>query len=158
MIISDQRHTPDYIINAVRRTLRTIDCDPASNEIAQRSIKARQFYTQENSGLDHEWVGNVFLNPPYSAGKHLPFAKKLVSEIIKGNVSQAIVITSSDSSPAWFREYAKISVAICLTPRIEFHNPYAESSTNNAANFIFYYGHSVELFKKNFNFGSVYIK
>lgn len=157
-IITNERYTPRYIIKAAKDTMGSIDCDPASNIQAQKIVQALVFHTENDSGLSKNWEGNIFLNPPYSAGLHLPFAKKLVHQIKINNIKQAIIITPSDSSPKWFKEYNSIANAICLTPRIEFYNPYKASSSNNATNFIFYYGDNIDEFQKYFNFGSIYLK
>ena len=57
-------YTPDKIVEAARSVMGSIDLDPASNPIANAIVKAETFYTEEDNGLEQDWTGNVFLNPP----------------------------------------------------------------------------------------------
>jgi hypothetical protein len=43
-----------------------IDCDPASHEAAQRTVRATRYYTKHDNGLAQLWHGRCWLNPPYS--------------------------------------------------------------------------------------------
>ena len=152
MILKDERYTPAEIVEAARRVMGSIDVDPASSDIAQQTVKAGTYYTLENSGLEKDWPGNVFLNAPFSPGKHLPFAKKLIEQVDAGITQQAVVVTRADSSTEWFRCYDSRCQALALTPRVQFHNPYKTGSDggNNATNFIFYIGDHADRFKKEF--------
>jgi hypothetical protein len=58
---NNEWYTPAKYIEAARAVLGSIDVDPASNNIAQRIVGAAKYYTKENSGLDKEWHGNVWL-------------------------------------------------------------------------------------------------
>jgi ParB family transcriptional regulator, chromosome partitioning protein len=42
------------------------DLDPASCEEANQTVKATKFYGAADNGLEHEWYGKIWLNPPYS--------------------------------------------------------------------------------------------
>lgn len=150
MILKDERYTPAEIVEAARRVMGSIDVDPASSDIAQQTVKAGKYYTLENSGLEKDWPGNVFLNAPFSPGKHLPFAKKLAEQVDAGITQRAIIVTRSDSSTEWFRCYDSRCQALALTRRIEFYNPYLPSSRNMDTNFIFYIGDHADRFKKEF--------
>lgn len=55
-------YTPAYIVEAARRVMGRIFLDPASCDIANRTVKASMIYTKENNGLDVPWFGNVWLN------------------------------------------------------------------------------------------------
>jgi hypothetical protein len=52
-------YTPAKYIEAARLVLGKIDLDPASNEIAQRTVRAERHFTVETDGLNQEWHGRV---------------------------------------------------------------------------------------------------
>jgi len=93
--------TPSHIIDRVRATLGTIDVDPASHEIAQDLIQAETFYTEETNGLDKDWGGTVFCNPPYSAVLIKKFTAKFLAESENGNMSEGIILTNSGTDTIW---------------------------------------------------------
>lgn len=120
---NNEWYTPPNFIDSVRLVLGQIDLDPASNEIAQEVIKASTYYTQETNGLDKDWVGKVFMNPPYSAGLLKQFISKLVREYNSGNVSEFIVLVNNATETGWFSDLSTISEAVCFTEkRIRFHS------------------------------------
>lgn len=99
---SDSWGTPSDIVERARRCMGSIDLDPASNELAQDTVKASCYFT-ENAlslgwGVGPEWTGksNVFLNPPGgkigNESKAVLFWKKLIEEWKEGRVGQAIFI------------------------------------------------------------------
>lgn len=59
-----EQYTPPKIIDAARFVMGDIDLDPASSALANRTVRATTFYTQEQDGFAKEWCGNVWLNPP----------------------------------------------------------------------------------------------
>jgi hypothetical protein len=102
----------------------SIDIDPASNEIAQLTVKSKVFYTKETNGLNKKWCGNAWLNPPYSALLIKEFCDKLVLEKQIGNVSQFVTLTNNATETTWFNTIASVSSAFCLPRRrIKFLDP-----------------------------------
>ncbi len=66
---SQEHFTPAPIVEAARRTLGSIDLDPASCELANEVVRATAILTVEDDGLNQKWdFGDfpslVFLNPP----------------------------------------------------------------------------------------------
>ena len=57
----DEWYTPQWIIDA----LGPFDLDPCSPIVKPYEI-APVSYTKEDDGLAHDWVGTVWMNPPYS--------------------------------------------------------------------------------------------
>ena len=61
-------YTPPAVIKAVRTVLGEIDLDPASTAEANHIVGAKNFFTKDDDGLKHDWLGKIFCNPPYSRG------------------------------------------------------------------------------------------
>jgi len=105
---SNEWYTSARYIEAARAVMGSIDTDPASCELANRTIQATTYYSKEDSGLAHDWYGNVWLNPPFlkienKSGIAL-FVNKLVCEYRCGHVSQAVLLATSDCDASWFHQ------------------------------------------------------
>lgn len=65
---SNEFYTPDIFVEAARKLMGGIDCDPASCELAQQVVEAGVWYGPGSpygeDGLVEDWSGRVFLNPP----------------------------------------------------------------------------------------------
>jgi hypothetical protein len=61
-------YTPLEWVDRAREVIGTIDCDPATHWFAQRTIKATRWFDKERDGLQQQWAGNIWLNPPYARG------------------------------------------------------------------------------------------
>lgn len=112
------------VVEAAREVLGGIDLDPASSELANETVKARQFYTEQDDGLSESkrWRGRVWMNPPYG-GQAEGFVNKLLEEYEAGNVSAAIALLNSRSmATRWFQPLRVYP--LCMLERLPFHNPY----------------------------------
>jgi phage N-6-adenine-methyltransferase len=115
-------YTPECYIESARLVMGKIDLDPASSEIANQTVNANLFYTQEEDGLSKEWFGNVWMNPPYSQ----PLIFQFISKLIESNkVSQAIVLVNNGTETKWGQLLIKHSSAVCFHQgRIRFVDKY----------------------------------
>lgn len=73
---NNEWYTPSEYIEAARAVMGEINLDPASSEIANKTVKADHIYTVEDNGLEKPWFGNVWLNPPYASDLIGKFAEK----------------------------------------------------------------------------------
>jgi len=113
-------YTPAEYIEAARAVMDVIDLDPASCEYANRTVKASTYYTMEDSGLDKEWFGNVWLNPPYSVTLIKEFADKVASS----QFDQAIILVNNATETGWFKTIIdKASAIVFTTGRVHFVKP-----------------------------------
>lgn len=112
--------TPSCYIESARKVMGSIDLDPASSAISQATVKAGIYYTIENSGLDYDWEGNVFLNPPY--GRNL--IGQLIDKLFSSSVNQAIVMVNNATETKWGNKLLSHSKAVCfVTKRVKFITP-----------------------------------
>jgi phage N-6-adenine-methyltransferase len=145
-------YTPAEYINLARSVLGTIDVDPASNQIAQQTVKAAQFFTKEDDGLTKSWKGNVWLNPPYAQPLIANFADKMITEVENGNISQAIMLTNNYTDTQWFQKLASKAKIICFTRgRIRFESPKGDFAAPTQGQAFFYFGPDAERFRTDFS-------
>ena len=147
----DEWYTPQIYIDAVRNVLGSIDLDPASNDKANKVVGAATYYTKEDSGLDKEWHGTAFLNPPYKQPLVAEFTRKLVDEFIGGRVTAAILLTNNSTDTKWWQHCAAHSDAACFTAgRISFYRDREYNAPTNGQVFL-YFGDSPDKFCDEFS-------
>lgn len=149
---NNEWYTPAEYIHTVRQVLGEIDLDPASNKTAQKTVRAKRFYTQENNGLDKKWKGRVFMNPPYERGLVSVFTDKLVSHVEAGDVSTAVLLVNNATESQWFQEAARASAAICFPcHRIKYDTPDGPHTGSPLQGQAFmYFGEDVPKFAEKF--------
>jgi hypothetical protein len=152
-------YTPAKHIELVRSVLGVIDLDPASNAIAQETVRATTFYSEEDCGLSKPWKGKVYLNPPYRQPLMGGFVSKLLAEIAGGNVTEAILLGNNYTETEWFHQVAAKATATCLVRgRIKFDaGPGSPPSTPTRGQVFFYFGENVARFAEVFGeIGEIY--
>ena len=121
---NNEWYTPARYVELARTVLGQIDMDPASNDFAQRTVKAAAYFTEETNGLDKPWQGNIWMNPPYSRNLIGRFIDKIIDEYRSGRVAQAIVLTNNTTDTAWFGKLFRSADAMCFTTgRVKFVSP-----------------------------------
>lgn len=147
-------YTPAEYIEAAREVMGGIDLDPATSEEAQVTVRAGEYYTKHHNGLEHPWVGRVWLNPPYNVPLIGQFVDKVVGEYEAGQVESAIVLTNNSTDTAWFHKL--LAYPVCLTRgRIRFWSG-EETLATRQGQALFYLGHNKDSFAKVFSqFGEV---
>ena len=155
---NQEHYTPRRFTDSARRVMGSIDLDPASNEVANEWIGASTYYTIENQGLDKEWSGNVWMNPPYNSSSLKPLVDKLLSE----NINQAIVLTNNNTDTKAGQLLLRWASAICLVQgRIRFITQDGVESKKSPlqGQIIYYKGDNTKMFKQEFSkHGTVFVK
>jgi len=155
---SEEWYTPAKYFEGVH-AMFIPDLDPASNEFANKTVKAGEFWTREdnekNPTLDREWFGHVFCNPPYGkdpvygslAGA---FCNKAISEYQLGNVKECILLINSLHSQNW--QAPLFNHAVCLVNhRIQFiKGDGTENKSPTMQNMFVYLGNRRQAFKSAF--------
>lgn len=144
-------YTPKEHVERVRQVLGEIDLDPATCKGAQRIIRAKQHYTQDDNGLEHQWAGRVFLNPPFKMPLVKDFTGKLVDSIESGDVTAAVLLTNNATDTDWWQRATKAASGICFTDgRICFYDDSGESTSPTNGQTFCYYGDDPKHFRSIF--------
>lgn len=128
---TDEWYTKPKYIEAAREVMGGIDLDPASCAAANEIVKATHYYTKQQNGLEQPWYGRVWLNPPYGRssrmqGQHRStmglFIERLLKSYAARDITQAIVLTTSEVNAKWF--YPFLQFLICIPDhRVNFIVP-----------------------------------
>ncbi|MDJ0579059.1 DNA N-6-adenine-methyltransferase [Crocosphaera sp.] len=134
-------YTPPHLIELARKVMGKIDLDPASNNVAQKWIKAEKYYTIEDDGLTKIWTGNVWLNPPYGNGITTKWIDKLLEEYGSMVMPEAIILVRPAVSSRWFNTLAQNFVRCETLFRIRFIDANGTEQKSPAhGNVLFYVG------------------
>lgn len=154
-------YTPNVYIDGVREVLGHIDVDPASNDIANLTVKADLYYTKESDGYNRDWhtaqftPARLFLNPPYQR-ETARWTEKLIQQYEFGFVSEAILLVNATPDRQWF--WSLWVYPICFVKkRIHFvsPNPGEKSRPTHPSCFV-YFGENQDKFRKVFSkFGPI---
>lgn len=141
-------HTPFEYIEAARIVLGGIDLDPASSELANQTVKATEYFTTDDNGLNHEWRGRIWLNPPFASG----LIEKFVDKLLASSFEAAIILVDNATETRWFRKLADNSSAIVFTTgRINFFKGGThEAGSPTRGQTFFYFGSASDRFFATF--------
>jgi ParB family chromosome partitioning protein len=140
-------YTPPDYLDAARAVLGAIDLDPASSEIAQRTVRAEKYFTKDDDGLQQHWQGRVWLNPPYNPKLVDRFVAKLCEHFGAGDVSAAVLLVNNATDTQWFHQAAAVCSALCLTlGRVKFLDDDGNPGAPLQGQALLYFGGEVEAF------------
>lgn len=145
---NNEWYTPSEYIESARSVMGSIQLDPASNEIAQETVKADEFYTINDDGLNYDWTGkNIWLNPPYSSSE----IKQFIEKITDTDINQAVILTNNSTDTTWFKKLSEWCDLICFTGgRISFYSKDGQKTSPTNGQAFFYKGSQEDAFIQEF--------
>lgn len=145
---NNEWYTPSEYVEVARKAMGSINTDPASSEIANKTVKADAFYSIEDDGLTKEWKGNVWMNPPYAQPIIQQFCDKLRQEIEHGNTKQACVLVNNATETAWLQGLLDFADAVWfIKGRIKYINVDGEQANSPLqGQCMLYFGENVQQF------------
>ena len=145
--------TPPVILDAAREAMGTLDCDPASSETANKTVRARTFFTKEQDGLSQKWHGNVWLNPPFSQPEVSQFCGAICDRILSKEIKQACVLTNNATETIWGQRLLYEASAVCFPAgRVRFLDPQGNLRTGALqGQMVCYFGENPTGFADAFN-------
>lgn len=149
-------YTPAQIIEAAREVMDGIDLDPASCSLANKIVKAKKFYSERDNGLNKDWHGKVFLNPPFAHPIVEHFADKLLQSYVSGTVKQAVWLSNACVDVKWWHALAGSGMICFHLGRIKFYGADDELQPPTLGQSIIYLGNCRSQFFRIFKpFGTV---
>lgn len=116
-------YTPAGVIAVAHGVMGSIDLDPFSNEVANQTVEAMQF----GGGYGVAWVGNVWLNPPFSRGN----MARVVGKVEVENV-RCMMLCNFDTSTKWCQDAMRIFDAVGLfNYRLKFSPGLGQKTSSN---------------------------
>jgi ParB family chromosome partitioning protein len=145
-------YTPPQFIESARLVMGSIDTDPASSEIANRTVKAGQFFSKEDNGLRQTWSGNVWMNPPYAQPLMTNFAEAITCKFNEREFKQGVVLVNNATETQWFQRMAGSASAVCFPKtRVRFLDPEGRPGAPLQGQAIIYFGDNTEGFVEEFS-------
>lgn len=155
---SDEWYTPPGYIELVRSLMGGIDLDPASNRKAQEWIQAAKFYTAQENGLQQDWKGRLWLNPPYGNQTYL-WTENAIRTYQNGHVEQAVLLVRPAPGSFWFQELSGLFPCCIPHKRIRFIDQSGRQQASPVhGNCFFYLGKNISHFQQIFSLIGVVTK
>lgn len=149
---NNEWYTPSEYIDAARLVMGEIDLDPASNPIANETVKASTYYTVDDNGLDQQWTGRVWMNPPYAKGLIDRFSSKLRDHYIQNDIKEAIVLVNNATETEWFQDLISVASAVVFPrSRVRFYRPDGKLGDPLQGQAVIYIGQNTQLFRDAFS-------
>lgn len=108
---TDERYTPSWVFEHMGITF---DLDPCSPTEGGDAVPAVSKLTRLDDGLAHEWVGTVWVNPPFS--NSTPFAERFIAHgdgVFLGPVANA----------RWAQDMLAVAELVWLCADFAFTHP-----------------------------------
>jgi len=150
--------TDPKIVHAASIAMDGIDYDVASHKMAQRRLidagidAPRDYFTKVRSAFENDWLGNIWLNPPY--GENDLWFQRYLAEAACGHARQLCMISPVHAFTTQVARpfMAKVNAMVLLSPTPPFHNPGDPTATGtNLPHAVVYCGPRVNEFLAAFS-------
>jgi phage N-6-adenine-methyltransferase len=127
----NERGTPVWFIRALMEAVGgKFDLDAATHPDTEPFPIAKKRLTKADNGLTTNWVGDVWLNPPYDNLED--WLKKAANEAKSDRVDRVISLVPANTSTQWFQRHAtEADFLCCVEGRLNFLG----DGTDNSAPF-----------------------
>jgi hypothetical protein len=131
------------------------DLDPMSCAEANLTVKALEFYSAEDDGLNHRWYGKMLWNPPWGGADASAAKKRGLVKLLQAYESSVVtecvcVLNANATTTAWFAPL--LSFPVCFPPRrIAHYGPDGKGGSPNSGTVIIYVGRQVDRFAEVFS-------
>lgn len=129
---SNEWYTPQYIFNAFPQ----FDLDPCApvNPLWQT---AKRMLNINDNGLNHNWTGSVWLNPPYQRN----IMKQFMDKMVEHNDGIALLFNRLDSKLFQSHVLGKAKYILFLKGRVKFYKPDGtQGDSSNVGSILVAYG------------------
>ena len=99
---SDEWETPQWLFD-LYNAIYHFDLDACATP---QNAKCQKYYTKEDNGLECEWEGSVWCNPPYSEAAK--WVEKAVESVENEECETVVMLLPVRTDTKWFHDY------ICL--------------------------------------------
>jgi hypothetical protein len=144
-------YTPEEYIIAAKLVMGWIDLDPASSQQANIIVGANKIFTVDDDGLNQNWSGKVWLNPPYEGRLISLFCDKLIYHFSLSEVTEALILVNNATETEWFYKLIMTSSAVIFPKRrVRFYAPDGRLAAPLQGQSVIYMGCNPDLFLKHF--------
>jgi ParB family chromosome partitioning protein len=145
-------YTPLIYIESAINTMGSIDTDPASSDLANKTIQAKKHFTLIEDGRLQKWDGNVWMNPPYAQPLVTEFCDLLVNKYLSKEINQACVLVNNATETNFYQNMLKNCDAVCfIKGRVKFLDVFGNEGAPLQGQTVLYFGNNTDKFSKYFS-------
>ena len=149
---SNEWYSPAWIVEPARTVLGGFDLDPASSAEANETIRAARYFTLDDDGMEQDWRGRIWCNPPYSDRDLIRWVSKLVAAHESGAVPEAVMLLPAYTETRMAQEALARCKAVCFpSRRVQFNRPGLPATNPPAASMLAYFGPHVGRFREAYS-------
>jgi len=112
--------TPEWVVEPLERAVDGFDLDPAAGA-EPRPYADERWTGEEIDGLQRDWYGRVWLNPPYGRGHNPRWAAKVTEQVSARHPHSITALVPASTSTEWWQgHYADADAVTFFDSRLSF--------------------------------------